>query len=285
MLAVAEGIKTMDNFVLKTACIQMTSGPEMWENLKQAEGFIRSAAGQGARFVATPENTDVMRRKTADKLAQASTAETHPAIPFFAKLAEELGIWLLVGSLGVKVSETQLANRSHLFAPDGRLAATYDKIHMFDVQLSREEFYNESKDNRAGDRAVVADMGNVMLGMSICYDVRFAYLYRDLAQGGAQILSVPAAFTVPTGQAHWEVLLRARAIETGAFVVAPAQTGEHEGGRKTYGHAMIIGPWGEILAQAGQEAGFIMADLDMMAVQKARDSIPALKHDREYQKP
>ncbi len=275
----------INNFTLKTACIQMTSGPEISENLKQAEGLIRSAVAQGARFVATPENTDVMRRKAADRLAQAGSAETHPVIPFFARLAEELGIWLLIGSLGVKVSETQLANRSHLFSPDGRLAATYDKIHMFDVQLSREEFYNESKDNRAGTCAVVAEMEGVRLGLSICYDVRFAYLYRELAKAGAQILSVPAAFTVPTGQAHWEVLLRARAIETGSFVVAPAQTGEHDGGRKTYGHAMIIGPWGEILAEAGQETGFIIADLDMMAVQKARMAIPALKHDREYKKP
>jgi predicted amidohydrolase len=210
---------------------------------KVSADFIRAAARQGATLIATPENTDQMRRKTEDKLAAAG--DTNAAtITFYGNLAKELGVWLLIGSLGIKVNETQLANRSHLFAPDGKLAATYDKIHMFDVTLSRSEFYNESKDNKAGETLIVADLDFAKLGMSICYDVRFPHLHRDLAKAGAEILTIPAAFTVPTGKAHWEVLLRARAIETGSFVLAPAQVGEHEGGRLTYGHSHDHRPLG-----------------------------------------
>lgn len=269
--------------IIKIACIQMTSGPEIAGNLKASEALIREAAASGAQLIATPENTDQMRRKSEDKLVTADSETVHPVRDFYSALAKELGVWLLIGSIGVKVNEAQLANRSHLFAPDGRLAALYDKIHMFDVKLSRTEFYNESKDNRAGHKAVVADMGFAKLGVSICYDVRFPHLHRDLAKAGAQILSVPAAFTVPTGQAHWEVLLRARAIETGSFVIAPAQVGEHEGGRQTYGHSMIIGPWGEILAEKPDGTGIIMAEIDLGDVDKARAAIPALTHDREYE--
>jgi predicted amidohydrolase len=267
----------------KIACIQMTSGPEIAGNLKASAALIRGAAAQGAIFIATPENTDQIRRKLEDKLATADSETVHPVRDFYSALAKELGVWLLIGSIGVKVSDHQFSNRSHLFAPDGSLAETYDKIHMFDVTLSRSEFYHESKDNRAGARAVVADMGFAKLGMSICYDVRFGHLHRDLAKAGAQILSVPAAFTVPTGKAHWEVLLRARAIETGSFVIAPAQVGEHEGGRLTYGHAMIIGPWGEILAEKTEGTGFIIAEIDLSEVKKARNAIPALKHDKPYE--
>lgn len=267
----------------KIACIQMTSGPEIADNLKASAALIREAAAQGVTFIATPENTDQIRRKLEDKLTTADSETVHPVRDFYSALAKELGVWLLIGSIGVRVSETQLANRSHLFAPDGSLAAVYDKIHMFDVKLSRTEFYNESKDNRAGDKAVVADMGFAKLGMSICYDVRFPHLHRDLAKAGAQILSVPAAFTVPTGKAHWEVLLRARAIETGSFVIAPAQVGEHEGGRLTYGHSMIIGPWGEILAEKDEGTGCIIAEIDLSEVEKARSAIPALKHDKPYE--
>lgn len=185
--------------------------------------------------------------------------------------------------MAVKGFEGRIHNRSFLFSPSGDLAATYNKIHLFDVKLPGGETYRESDVMTPGTRAVVADMSGVRVGLSICYDLRFAYLYRDLAKARAQILCVPAAFTVPTGQAHWEVLLRGRAIETGSFVMAPAQTGAHAGGRKTYGHAMIVGPWGEILAQAGEDTGFIAAELDMDEVTKARTAIPALKHDREYE--
>ncbi len=267
---------------MKAACVQLNSGPDIEENLRAASVLIREAAGQGARLIATPENTDYIRRYAREKLEISGDKDSHPPIRFFADLAAELGVWLLIGSLGIKINDTQLANRSHLFSPQGKLVSTYDKIHMFDVKLSRTEFYNESREYKGGNRAVIADMEGVKLGMSICYDVRFPHLYRDLAKHRAQIMTVPAAFTIPTGEAHWEVLLRARAIETGSFILAPAQTGEHEGGRKTYGHSMIIAPWGGILAQAEASTGMIMADLNLDEVAKARQSIPALKHDREY---
>ena len=289
---------------IKAACVQMTSGPGIHENIKTAEGFIREAAGQGAQLIATPEMTDSIRRYFKDKYESASD---EPA-QHFANLAGELGVWLLVGSMGVKVGGQKLANRSMLFSPKGELHAYYDKIHMFDVTLSRAEFYTESKDYEAGKRAVVADCSfptspcdliagssqllrdsavepqgdSFRLGMGVCYDVRFPHLWRDLAKASAQILSVPAAFTVPTGEAHWEVLLRARAIETGSFVIAPAQVGEHEAGRKTWGHSMIIGPWGEILAEKNGGQGIITAELNLDEVEKARKSIPALTHDRDY---
>lgn len=260
------------------ACVQMTSGPDIDDNLKTAESFIREAAGQGATFIATPEMTDSMVRYAKDKRENASDK---PA-KHFASLAKELGVWLLAGSFGVKMTEDKLANRSMLFAPDGTQHAHYDKIHMFDVTLSRAEFYRESSEYEAGSRAVIADCGDFKMGMGICYDLRFPHLWRDLAKSGAQILSAPAAFTVPTGEAHWEVLLRARAIETGSFVIAPAQCGEHYEGRKTYGHSMIISPWGEILAEKTEGTGIITADLDLNEVEKARAAIPALTHDRDY---
>lgn len=269
--------------ILKTACIQMSVGPEIAENLKQAEELIRQAAADGATFIATPENTDSIRRKHADKISALGEAE-NPAIAFFSALAKELSVDLLIGSIAVRVSKNKLANRSHHFGPDGLLKKVYDKIHMFDVTLSRAEFYKESSDIEAGQDAVMTDIQGVKIGLSVCYDLRFPYLYRHYAHAGAQILSVPAAFTVPTGKAHWQVLLRARAIENGAFVIAPAQGGEHEGGRKTYGRSMIVGPWGEILAIKDDDTpGFIIADLDMAEVEKARQAIPSLTHDREIE--
>ncbi len=267
---------------LSVACVQMTSGADIDENLKSAEGYIRQAAEQGAELIATPEMTDSIRRYAKDKRANASDKPEPP----FSALPKELNVCLLLGSAGVNVANDKLANRSMLFAPNGATHAYYDKIHMFDVSLSRTEFYNESKEYEPGDRAVVADCPHgdraFKLGLGICYDLRFPHLWRDLAKAGAQVLSAPAAFTVPTGQAHWQVLLRARAIETGSFVIAPAQTGEHEGGRKTWGHSLIIDPWGKILAEKQSDIGIIMADLDLNEVQKARDAIPALTHDREY---
>lgn len=264
--------------VIKAACIQMTSGADISENLSFAEEYIRKAAGQGAVFIATPEMTESITRYTRDKRAAASDA---PAARF-STLAKELGIWLLAGSFGVKVDDEKLANRSMLFAPDGKCIAHYDKIHMFDVTLSRKEFYRESSEYEAGERAVVAKCDDFNLGLGICYDLRFPHLWRDLAKNSAHILTAPAAFTVPTGQAHWEVLLRARAIETGSFIIAPAQIGEHYEGRNTYGHSMIVSPWGEILANAKDKTGIITADLDLDEVEKARKAIPALTHDRDY---
>lgn len=270
--------------IVRAACIQLNAGPDIRSNLDAAGVLIREAAGQGARFIATPENTCHMRGSAEGKLKSALPEETHPGLPFFSGLARELGVWLLIGSMGIRLDD-RLANRAFLFSDTGEIVARYDKIHLFDVDLPTGERHRESDTVRPGDRAVTADLPWGRIGLSICYDLRFARLYRDLAQAGASILAVPAAFTVPTGQAHWHVLLRARAIETGSFIIAPAQCGAHEGGRKTYGHSLIVGPWGNVLAEAGDEPGIIFADLDVSAVAKARQAIPALLHDREYGRP
>lgn len=265
---------------LRAACIQMTSGPDMKANLKEAEMYIRQAAQMGAKFISTPENTDQIRQPAAEKLKSAPGHENHPGIPLFSSLAAELGIWLMAGSFAMKLPSGKLANRSLLFSPEGKLAAQYDKIHLFDIDLPNGEKYRESDVIEAGNRVVMAETPFGGIGMTICYDVRFAYLYRALAQQGASILTIPSAFTVPTGRGHWEVLVRARAIETGSFVIAAGQTGEHENGRKTWGHSLIVGPWGEVLADGGTEPGIIVADINLKDVQKVRSLIPALKHDR-----
>jgi predicted amidohydrolase len=205
----------------------------------------------------------------------------NPTIEAFQTLARDLGRWLLLGSLAVKTGEGRLANRSVLFAPEGRIAARYDKIHMFDVTVSEAERYQESKNFRAGSAPVLARLPWGMLGMSVCYDLRFPHLYRALAKAGALFLSVPSAFTKATGQAHWHVLLRARAIETGCYVFAPAQGGRHENGRETYGHSLIVDPWGRIIAEAGEEPAIAIAKIDPAEVERARSRIPALTHDIE----
>jgi deaminated glutathione amidase len=270
--------------LLRVACIQMTSGPEIAPNLRQAEKFIRQAAKKGAKLIATPENTDRIRVPAPDNIGTSFTQDAHPGVEFFANLAKELGVWLLIGSMGIKIKKDKLANRSFLFSDKGKLVGTYDKIHMFDVKLPTGESHKESNTIEPGKNIVVVKTPLAKIGMSICYDLRFSYLFRDLAKAGAQILTIPSAFTVPTGKAHWEILLRARAIETGSFILAPAQTGEHAGGRKTWGHAMIIGPWGEVLAQAENATGVITADLNLEEVAKVRAAIPALQHDRKYKK-
>jgi deaminated glutathione amidase len=268
---------------IKAAVIQLSVGPVIEDNLRAAEALIRAAAKDGATLIATPENTCCMRAKPEDKIAVSYLEKDHPAIPLFAKLAAELKVTLIIGSLSsIKAQEGRLANRSFLFTKDGQMVATYDKIHMFDVDLPNGDKYRESDTYRSGDQAVLAEADGLKIGMTVCYDLRFPHLYRGLAKQGAQILSIPAAFTVPTGQAHWEVLLRARAIENGAFVLAPAQMGVHEGGRATYGHSMIIAPWGEILAEIqGDGPGFATAELDLDLVDKARTSVPSLKNDRQ----
>ena len=270
--------------IVKTAIIQLNAKPSVEDNMKEAEGLIRSAAGEGATLIATPENTCRMRTKPEDKWTSSYEECDHPAVKFYAALAKELGVNLLIGSISsVRVEGGKLANRSYLFGASGQTIATYDKIHMFDVDLPNGDKYRESDTNAPGDRTVVANMDGVRIGMSVCYDVRFPHLYRMLAKEGAEILTIPAAFTVPTGQAHWEVLLRARAIENGAYVVAPAQAGTHEGGRATWGHSMIISPWGEILTQIQDDrAGYAMADLDLDSVTKARAAIPSLLNERFF---
>lgn len=267
---------------MKVACIQLNSGADVSANLEIAGEKIRQAAAKGAVLVATPENTGRMLPPKADKIGSAFEEADHPGIAYFSDLAEALKVWLLIGSLAVKVSDTKLANRSFLFRPDGRVKARYDKIHLYDVDLPDGESHRESRIIEPGHKAVLADCDGFALGMSVCYDLRFPHLYRHLAKAGAQILSVPSAFTVPTGKAHWHVLLRARAIETGCFILAPAQSGDHQGARKTYGHSLIINPWGEILADAGTDTGVISADINLEEVARARQAIPSLQHDRDF---
>ncbi len=269
----------------KAACVQMTAGPEVNPNLAAATALIREARARGADFILTPENTAMMEPRRADVLAKARPEAADPALPAFQALAAELGCWLLIGSLAVKLDDKTCANRSFLLDDRGGIAARYDKIHMFDVDLAGGESYRESTTFRPGGRAVVADTPWGRVGLSVCYDLRFAYLYRSLAQAGAQFLTVPSAFTRPTGEAHWHVLLRARAIETGCFVLAPAQCGEHALGRRTYGHSLIVAPWGEIVAEAGEEPGIVLADIDLAKVDEARRMVPALTHDRRFHVP
>lgn len=267
---------------IRTAIIQLNAKPAIEDNLREAEALIRAAAKDGAKLIATPENTCRMRASVPDKLATSHDEASHPAIPHFAKLAKDLGVTLLVGSISSIRDGEKLANRSFLFRKDGSIAAKYDKLHMFDVDLPNGEKYRESDTNRAGDKAVLGEADDLKIGMSVCYDIRFPQLYRKLAKQGAEILAIPSAFTVPTGKAHWHVLLRARAIENGGFVVAPAQVGEHEGGRSTWGHSMIVDPWGKVLIEIQKDtAGFACADLDLTEVAKARGAIPSLTHDRD----
>jgi predicted amidohydrolase len=267
----------------KTACVQMRSGREVDENVRVAQELIREAHAAGAEFILTPENTTMMELER-ERVAAVTFPDDgdNPTLRVFQELAEELGIWLLIGSLAVKVDgPAPFANRSVLIKPDGRVAARYDKIHMFDVVISDAEQYKESKNYQPGGQGVITSLPWGDLGMTICYDLRFPYLYRALAQAGASYLSVPAAFTRVTGQAHWHVLLRARAIETGCFVFAAAQGGMHENGRATFGHSMIVNPWGEILAEAGEDPSIVMAKIDPEEVKKARARIPALDHGVE----
>jgi predicted amidohydrolase len=269
----------------KVACVQLNAGRELAPNIAAASKLIREAKAAGAEFILTPENTGIIEPKRPLLLEKAQPEADHPGVPAFQALAAELGVWLLIGSMAIKLDATTCANRSFLFDPQGRIAARYDKIHMFDVDLANGETYRESANFRPGERAVVADLPWGKLGLTVCYDVRFAYLYRALAQAGASFLTVPAAFTRPTGQAHWHVLLRARAIETGCYVFAPAQCGEHAEGRRTYGHSLIVAPWGEVLADGGEEVGIIYADVDPAKVAEARGMVPALRHDRRFAAP
>ena len=270
---------------LVAACVQVNAGTEIGPNLEAAATLVRRARDAGAEFIALPENVAFIAQGRAKVLARVTPEAGHPALPVFRDLARETGAWLLVGSLGIALEDGRVANRSFLIGADGAVAGRYDKIHMFDVDLPGGESYRESATFRPGERAVVAPTPWGGLGMTVCYDLRFAYLFRALAQGGASLITVPAAFTAPTGRAHWHVLLRARAIETGCFVIAPAQCGTHDEGRKTYGHSLIVGPWGEILAEAGEEPGIVTATLDLARVAECRAMVPALRHDRPFTGP
>jgi deaminated glutathione amidase len=270
------------NGVFTAACIQLSSAREPEPNIAAASDLIRRAREAGAQLIMTPEVSDMMEPKRPLQLDKARSEADHPMLAALRDLARETGAWLLLGSAVVRREDgdDRLANRSFLIAPDGAVAQRYDKIHMFDVELAGGESYRESNAFRPGEAAALAPLPWGVLGMTVCYDLRFPQLYRALAQAGADFLSIPSAFTVPTGRAHWHVLMRARAIETGCFVFAPAQWGEHAEGRKTFGHSLIVDPWGEVLADAGEGVGFVTAEIDNAKIAEARRMVPALRHDR-----
>jgi predicted amidohydrolase len=268
---------------MRVAALQMNSGTQPGPNLDQFEALATDAAGQGATYLLSPEVSVVFAENREGLRAVAGPWDGNPAIERAAGIARKLGVTLHLGSLAVALPDGRFANRSVLFRPDGSIAATYDKIHLFDATLPGLRNYRESETYAGGDASVVTDAPGFRLGMTICYDVRFPRLHRALAEAGAEVISVPAAFTVPTGEAHWEVLLRARAIETGSFVIAAAQAGSHENGRSTWGHSMIIDPWGKVLAQLGGDGpGIAIADIDLAAVDEARGKVPALANARPF---
>ena len=271
---------------LKVACAQLTSTTDIAENIEISSELIREAHSQGAQLIGLPEVVNLVQRSRRKSAEVVKTEDEETSLKAYRELAAELGVWLHTGSLVIKLMDDERnVNRSFLIDEKGAIAATYDKIHMFDVDLENGVSFRESRVFKPGDRAVVAETPWCGLGMTVCYDVRFAYLYRALAKAGASVLMVPAAFTRQTGQAHWHILLQARAIETGCFVVAPAQCGDHEDGRETYGHSLIVAPWGEILADGGEEPGVVMAELDFSRIDKARGMVPALSHDRDFAPP
>ena len=271
---------------LRAACVQITGKPTVDANIALIDPMIRDAASKGAELVCLPEICNLVQKNREEQQKQVKTEAEDAALAAFCALARELGIWIHAGSLAIRPDDgDRLANRGFLIAPDGAIRAKYDKIHMFDVDLENAESYRESAAYRPGDRAVLAETPWGGYGMGVCYDVRFPALFRDLAGAGARILTMPACFTQPTGKAHWHVLLRARAIENGCFVIAAAQCGTHEDGRKTYGHSLIIDPWGEVLADAGPEQGVILADLDLGRVDQVRGMVPSLRNGRDYAPP
>lgn len=267
----------------RAALVQMRCGREVEPNLDAAEAAIRQAVEGGAEFVQTPENTSLMELSSKRLFANTLPEAGNPTVERFTSLANELGIWLHIGSIAIRLSDAKVANRSFLISPQGSIEARYDKIHMFDVDLPGGETYRESKNYQPGERAVLADLPWGRIGLATCYDLRFPALYRALAKAGADFITAPSAFTKQTGEAHWHVLLRARAIETGCFMFAAAQGGDHENGRSTYGHSMIVSPWGEILVEADSDPDVIFATIDPALVADVRTRIPSLRHDRNFE--
>lgn len=274
---------------LRVALIQTRAPADPGRALLELEPLVAQAADGGARLILTPEASNFMERDPAKKAVLLRDDASDPVVARLRALAGERGVWILLGSAIVasgRDDDPRAANRSMLINPDGEIAAAYDKLHVFDVDLPTGERHRESAGIRPGDRAVTAETPWGGLGLTVCYDLRFPGLFRALARAGARMISVPAAFTRPTGEAHWEVLLRARAIETGCFILAPAQGGDHEDGRRTWGRSMAVGPWGEVLAVLDHdEPGVLFADLDLSAVDRARVAIPQLVHEREFAGP
>src|SRR5271170_769287 len=267
----------------KIGLVQMRSGLDPRANLATALASIEEAAGAGAAYVLTPEMTNIMEIKRERLFASIADEERDPTLAAMRELARKLSIYVHIGSLAVKASPDKAANRSFLIDRRGDVLARYDKIHMFDVDLANGESYRESRNYRPGDLAVSADLPWGRLGLTVCYDLRFPALYRALAEAGASFFSIPSAFTKQTGEAHWHVLMRARAIENGSFVFAAAQGGKHENGRETFGHSLVVDPWGQIIAEAGNEPGIILAEVDPALVAAARSRIPSLLHGRRFE--
>ncbi len=267
----------------RAALVQMCTGRDVAANVADASALIRDAAKGGAQYVQTPECTTFMDLGREALFAVTLPEYGNPSLDAFRALARELGIWLHIGSMAILVSADKVVNRSYVLAPDGAIAARYDKIHLFDVDLPGGESYRESASYNGGNKGVVVDLPWGGLGLTICYDLRFPQLHRALAQGGAKFLAVPAAFTRVTGEAHWHTLLRARAIEAQCFVFAACQGGRHEHGRETFGHSLIISPWGQILAEGGVHPTVIFADIDVRNVEDVRKRVPSLEHDRPFE--
>jgi predicted amidohydrolase len=270
----------------RAACLQLRSSTDVAENIATVERLVREAVARGAEYVQTPEMTNIIQRDRAALGASIAREDSDPAVERFAALAGELGIVLHIGSLALKAADGRIANRALVFGRGGHVLARYDKIHLFDVDLPGGESWRESAVYQPGDQAVVVDLPWLRLGVAICYDIRFPQLFRAQAHAGAAALTAPAAFTRQTGEAHWHVLQRARAIENGAFVISAAQAGLHADGRETYGHSMIVAPWGEVLAEAGGDGPeVILADIDPARSADARQRIPALKNERPFALP
>ena len=269
---------------LKVACIQTNSKSDPNINIREVSSLIRAARANGAELITTPEVVGMLEPNREKALNKAQPENYHGVLREFRALSRDLAIWLLIGSISIKLSNGKLANRSFLINRDGQIIARYTKIHMFDVEVNDGSIYRESATYQPGTSACLARTPWGLVGLTICYDIRFPALYRDLAKAGAKIIFIPSAFTEVTGEAHWHILQRARAIENGCFIVSAAQTGMHEQNRKTFGHSIIIDPWGNILAEAGKDVGFITADLDLNLVDEVRKKIPSLTHDREYSK-
>jgi deaminated glutathione amidase len=267
---------------LTVACVQLRSTRSLDENITKASSLISKAAALGAAYIQTPENTGMMEADTKLLLKKAENEETSQSLSAYKSLAREKGIHLHIGSLHIKTPDGRVANRAYIIGPEGEILSSYDKIHMFDVNLGGGESYKESATFRPGTKACIATLPFAKVGITICYDLRFAPLFRKLAQSGAEIIATPAAFTKTTGEMHWHVLQRARAIETGSFIVASGQGGLHENGRETFGHSMIIAPNGRVLAEAGIDPCVITADIDLDEVEEARARIPAVRLDQEF---
>ena len=267
---------------LRVGLVQMCAGRDVDANVERATDLIREAARGGAAYIQTPEMTNIMELDRSRLLAAVRSEDADPALPHFCDLARELGVWLHIGSMVVLGSSGKPVNRSFLISSQGLVTARYDKIHMFDVDLGGGESYKESANYEPGRQAVVADLPWGQIGLSICYDLRFPHLYRALARAGAKFLAVPAAFTRPTGIAHWHTLLRARAIESQAYVFAAAQGGRHENGRETFGHSLVVSPWGEVLAEGDVQPAVTFADVELQRLEDVRLRVPSLKHDRPF---